>query len=226
VTEFPEVKYNDWRRLVEGELKGAPFEQKMPSRDCDGIPLRPLYTREDAAGLGHVNTFPGFAPFVRGARAAGYAGRPWEISQEIQCSSPAQFNHEARNSPAGGLNALNMVLDKATRNGNDPDWAKPEEVGSGGLSIATLGDLERALEGIDLKRTSLFARSGASGMPFAALLMALMRRRKQPPSRLRGCIEMAPLGVLSHEGSLPQSLEGAYRGWQEHVHRGPGLPSA
>jgi methylmalonyl-CoA mutase len=44
-----------------------------------------------------------------------------------------------------------MVLDKATRNGHDPDWAQPEEVGCGGLSIATLGDLDRALEGIDLE---------------------------------------------------------------------------
>ncbi len=104
-----------------------------------------------------------------------------------------------------------MVLDRATRHGNDPDWSKADDVGSGGLSIATLRDLDRALEGIDLKKTSLFVRSGASGMPFAALLMALMRKRKQPPTRLRGCIEMDPLGVLAHEGSLPQSLEGAYR---------------
>ena len=89
-----------------------------------------------------------------------------------------------------------MVLDNATRNGQDPDWAKPEEVGSGGLSIATVDDLDRALEGIDLEKTSLFVRSGASAMPFAALLMALARQRKQKPARLRGCIEMDPLGVL------------------------------
>jgi methylmalonyl-CoA mutase len=174
----------------------------------EGITLRPLYVKADVADLPHVNSFPGFAPFVRGACAAG---KLWDVSQEITCSSAAEFNHQARNSLASGLNALNMVLDKATRNGNDPDWATPGEVGSGGLSIATLPDLERALEGIDLKKTSLFVRSGASGMPFTALLVALMNRRKQPPSHLRGCIEMDPLGVLSHEGALPQSLEGAYQ---------------
>ena len=96
-----------------------------------------------------------------------------------------------------------------------------------GLSIATVRDLEHALEGVDLRKTTnLSVRSGASGMPFAVLLMALMRKRKQQPSLLRGCIEMDPLGVLSHEGSLPQSLEGAYREmaaltrWAEdHAHR-------
>jgi methylmalonyl-CoA mutase len=211
MTDFPQVSCKDWRRLVEAELKGAPFDQKMLTPTSEGLTLKPLYTREDAAGLPHVNSFPGFAPFARGARAAGGVGRPWEISQEINYSSPSEFNNAARNSLASGLNALNMVLDTATRNGLDPDWAKPEEVGSGGLSIATVNDLQHALEGIDLKKTSLFVRSGASGMPFAALLIAMLRRRKQQPKGLRGCIEMAPLGILSHEGTLPQSLEGAYR---------------
>jgi methylmalonyl-CoA mutase len=42
------------------------------------------------------------------------------------------------------------------------------------------------------------------------LLAALARKRKKTLTGLRGCIEMDPLGVLSHEGRLPQSLEGAY----------------
>jgi methylmalonyl-CoA mutase len=211
MTEFPQVNYNDWRKLVEGELKGASFDQKLITPLREGINLRPIYTREDLAGLGHVHSFPGSSPFVRGARAGGYVTQPWAISQEINYSSPAEFNHEARNCVAGGLTALNMVLDMATRSGNDPDWARPEEVGCGGLSISTLADLDRALEGIDVKKISLFVRAGASGMPFAALLLALMRRRKQAPNRLRGCIEVDPLGVLAHEGTLPQSLECAYR---------------
>jgi len=41
--------------------------------------------------------------------------------------------------------------------------------------------------------------------------VALTRKRKKTPTALRGCIEMDPLGVLSHEGKLPQSVDGAYR---------------
>jgi methylmalonyl-CoA mutase len=105
-----------------------------------------------------------------------------------------------------------MVLEKATRNGNDPDWAQPEDVGSGGLSIATVGDLDRALDGVDLENTPLLVRSGASAMPFAALLVALARKRRKTTTGLHGCIEMDPLGVLSHEGRLPQSIDGARDG--------------
>ena len=208
--EFSPVSYDEWRKLVEVELKGVPFDKRMFTETYEGITLRPIYRHEDVAGLPHVNSFPGFAPFARGVSASGYLKRPWAISQEIACSSPAEFNQAARNSLSRGLNALNVVLDKATRDAHDPDWAQPEEVGFGGLSIATLGDLDRALEGIDLKTTSLFVRSGASAMPFAALLVALALKRGKPPASLHGCIEMDPLGVLSHEGRLPQSLAGAY----------------
>ena len=211
LAEFPPVTYDQWRKVVEAELKGAPFDKKMFTATYEGIRLRPIYRREDVANLPQVNSFPGFAPFVRGSNASGYLKQPWDVSQEIAFSSPTEFNHAARNSISRGLNALNMVLDQATRNGNDPDWAQPEEVGSGGLSIATVADLDRALDGIDLGKTSLLVRSGASAMPFAALLVSLARKRKKISTALRGCIEMDPLGVLSHEGRLPQSVEGAYR---------------
>ena len=209
--EFAPVSYDDWRKVVQAELKDAPFDKKMFASTPEGIQLKPIYRREDVAGLPHVNSFPGFAPFVRGAHAAGYVQQPWNISQEISFSSAREFNHAARNSIGRGLTALNMVLDQATRDGHDPDWALPEQVGSGGLSIASLADLDQALDGIDLDSTSLFIRSGASAMPFATVLVALARKRKKTPTALKGCIEMDPLGVLAHQGKLPQSLEGAYR---------------
>jgi methylmalonyl-CoA mutase len=209
--EFPNVGFEDWRALVQSELKDAPFDKKMFTTTPEGIQLQPIYRRQDVAGLAHLNSYPGFAPFVRGARASGYVQQSWNISQEIAFSSVREFNHAARNSIGRGLTALNMVLDQATRDGHDPDWALPEQVGFGGLSIAALDDLDRALEGIDLETTSLFIRSGASAMPFAALLVALARRRKKTPTGLKGCIEMDPLGVLAHQGRLPQSIDGAYR---------------
>lgn len=210
LAEFPPASYADWRKLVEAELKGAPFDKKMFTATYEGITLKPIYCCEDVANLPHVNSLPGFAPFVRGASASSYVKDSWDVSQEIAVASPTEFNHAARNSISRGLNALNMVLDRATRDGHDPDWAPAEDVGCGGLSIATLGDLDRALDGVDLDKTSLFVRSGASALPFAAVLIALAKKRKKSLAQLRGCIEMDPLGVLAHEGKLPQSLGSAY----------------
>ncbi len=211
MAEFPPVTYEDWRKLVEAELKGAPFDKKMLTSTYEGITLRPIYVAQDTEKLPHVNSYPGFAPFARGATASGYVAEPWDVSQELSAASASDFNHAARNSLSRGSNALNMVLDQATRDGHDPDWARPEEVGRGGLSVATLGDLDKALDGVDLEKTRLFARVGASGLPFAALLAALANKRRKSLKALQGCIEMDPLGVLAHQGKLPQSLPGAYR---------------
>ena len=127
-------------------------------------------------------------------------------------SSPAEFNNAARNYISRGLNALNMVLDQATRDGHDPDWARPDEVGIGrAFRWPCWTTWTRALEGIDLEQTSLLVRCGASAMPFAALLVALARKRKKTPTPCAVASKWIPLGVLSHEGKLPQSLEGAYR---------------
>ncbi len=210
LSEFPSASAADWRAVVEAELKGAPYDKKMFSATPEGITLRPIYRAEDLAAVSHLGGYPGGAPFVRGTRAGGYAGRPWEVSQAITARSPAEFNDAARTYLERGLTAVNMVLDRATRGGLDADWARPEEVGVGGISIATMGDLERALAGIDLARVPLFIRSGASGLPMAMFLIALARKRRLGSDTLRGCVEIDPLGVLAHEGRLPQSLGMAY----------------
>jgi methylmalonyl-CoA mutase len=217
LSEFPPATREQWKKEVEAQLKGAPFDKKMRTTTWEGLTLEPIYDASQNTALPHLGSFPGCAPFVRGRDASGYLGRSWSVSQEISLRDPLEFNLAARHDLARGLDSLNIVLDRATRNGHDPDWADLGEVGVGGLSIATLEDLARTLESIDLSQTPLFIRSGASGLPFAALLAALCRRKNIPLEKLEGCIETDPLGVMAHESSLPQSLPGAYREMAELI---------
>lgn len=208
---FPPVSRETWKAQVEAELKGVPFEKKMLSPTYEGITLQPIYRREDVAGLPHIHSLPGFGPYVRGSSAVGVVERGWEVSQEIATPDAAGFNDAARSGLDRGLTALNMVVDRATRNGADPDWAPETEIGCGGLSVASMADMRTALREIDLTQVPVFIRSGASGMPVASLMVALGRERGDDVARLRGCVEVDPLGVLAHEGRLAQSLDAAYR---------------
>ena len=156
--------------------------------------------------------FPGSRRLSAGSTASGYLKEPWDVSQEIAISSPTEFNHAARNYISRGLNALNMVLDQATRNGHDPIGRGRRKSALAGCRSRRLDDLDRALgwhrSGEDLAAGPLrgfgHALCGAARSPWPA-------SARRPRPALRGCIEMDPLGVLSHEGKLPQSLEGAYR---------------
>ena len=207
--EFPAPDYDDWQAATVESLAGKPFE-KLITATYEGIPLRPLYRREDTAALQFAATVPGRPPYVRGARAAGYLERPWAVAQELAYGRPGDFNRALLSDLAHGQTAVNIVLDGPTRAGQDPDSAAPAEVGRGGLSLATVEDVAEALRGVYLSAVPLFVRAGPAALPLLALLVAHLRRAGQPIAALQGCLESDPLGALAEEGALPVSLERSY----------------
>ena len=46
--DFAPATYDDWRKLVDGVLKGAPFE-KLVGRTYDGLKIEPIYSRAHGA---------------------------------------------------------------------------------------------------------------------------------------------------------------------------------
>ena len=42
--DFAPATYDDWRKLVDGVLKGAPFE-KLVGKTYDGLQIEPIYPR-------------------------------------------------------------------------------------------------------------------------------------------------------------------------------------
>src|SRR3546814_5275563 len=80
MTEFPERTLDDWRTLATKDLKGK-SPDGLVWNTPEGIAVKPLYTAADLQDLEHLDTVPGFAPFVRGPRATMYANRPWTLRQ-------------------------------------------------------------------------------------------------------------------------------------------------
>lgn len=209
--EFESHTYEAWREAAEALLKGAPFDKVMMTKTLEGFAIQPLYRQKDVADLPHLGNFPGVGRPVRGQTAAGYRGRSWEISQELVCATPEEFNAVALHDLMRGQTELNILLDVATRTGRDPDVASVGEVGGCGLSLASLSDVEKAFEGIHLDMISSYFRVGSSGVPVAALLVALANKKGIPVDKLRGCIEMDPLGSLAGKGSLVVGLDQAMK---------------
>ena len=208
--EFSGATYEQWKVEAEKLLKGAPFDKKLLTPTPEGILVRPIYNRADVQELPHLNGRPGFPGFGRGVDAGGYLTDPWKISQELPSSTPEEFNAVARQDLMRGQTELNMLLDVASAQGQDPDHAAVGEVGACGTSVAMLRDLEVAFRDIYLDCVPLFLRSGISGLPLAALLQAYVEKTGLAPAKLTGCIEMDPVAVLAREGSLPLSLDQAF----------------
>lgn len=210
--DFPAPGLDQWQEEVVRLLKGASFEKRMFTRTIDGIRLRPIYTSADTAGLEHCLVPPGTPPFLRGTEAPGEPAIRWEVAQELPFPEPTEFNRCLRHDLERGQTAVNLVLDDAARAGLDPDRAGEGRVGRGGTSIATLDDLDRALEDVDLERTPLFVRAGAAAPVFGALLAALCRKRGTDLTRVSGVIGLDPLAEMAVSGGLPLSLDRAWDG--------------
>ncbi|MCX6165473.1 MAG: methylmalonyl-CoA mutase family protein, partial [Ignavibacteriae bacterium] len=113
--DFPEISFDDWKKTVERELEGIPFEQRLKTKTYEGIYLQFIYTKKDIENLPHISTKPGFKDFIRGTKADGYLGNIWLIAQEIPYPKPEEFNEALKYDLERGQNAINIILDKSTQ---------------------------------------------------------------------------------------------------------------
>jgi methylmalonyl-CoA mutase len=118
MSEHPDLQ--KWKDLATKQLRGKALED-LAWDTPEGIRVNPLYTAEDLEGMPHVNTLPGFAPYVRGPMATMYAGRPWTIRQYAGFSTAKESNAFYRRNLAAGQKGLSVAFDLATHRGYDSD---------------------------------------------------------------------------------------------------------
>lgn len=121
--QFPPVSYDEWRKKVETDLKGADFDKKLVWRTNEGFNVQPIYRIEDIEDLKTTNSLPGQFPYVRGTRT----DNDWYARQEILAEDPKQANADARDVLTRGITSL-------------------------GFKVAEAADVPTLLKGIDLTK--------------------------------------------------------------------------
>ena len=211
--EFEKPSKDKWKEEATAALKGAPFDKVMFTKTYEGLTIEPIYCAEDIEGLPHLKSKPGFPPFVRSTRPNGFVKAPWRISQELTLAFPKEFNAEARFDISRGQTALNIVLDRATRNGLDPAEAPDADVGQGGVSLAALTDVSELFREIDLDRIAVQCHAGATALPLIAMLDVALQDNEKGINHIHSldaCVGADPLAALATDGRLPVSLKTAY----------------
>lgn len=208
--DFPANTHAEWLAAVEKELKGKPFDKTLVKKTYEGIDIQPMYFVHDLDGLPQVDSLPGEAPYMRGTAASGHRVNAWKIAQEITLADPEDFNRAAQYDLTRGQNSLNIVLDRASLSGQDPEQAPADFVGKDGLSLVSLMDAKAAFAGIDLTAQPCRLTCGALGVAPAALIAAFVEEQGQSLADLQGSLVVDPLGVLAAEGALSSSLTTAY----------------
>ncbi len=204
--EFQVPDLDQWREEVVRLLKGAPFEKKMFTRTIEKITVGPMYTKGDISDLPWAENLPGSWPNLRGNKP----GAGWLVAQELPYPTVEEFNNALRSDLRRGQTAVNLVLDKAGLRGLDPDQAEAAFVGAKGTSVASLADLEVALDGVDLEKTPLFLQAGSAALPVMALMLAMLQKHGKNPEKLSGCLGCDPVFGLAEKGTLPLELNRLY----------------
>ena len=70
------------------------------------IPVKPFYTKDDIAGMDHLNYAAGLPPYLRGPYSVMYAMQPWTIRQYAGFSTADESNAFYRRNLAAGQKGL------------------------------------------------------------------------------------------------------------------------
>jgi methylmalonyl-CoA mutase len=172
--DFAGATSADWRGLVDGVLKGAPFE-KLVSKTYDGLQVQPIYPR--ATGASPV---PGRA-----------AAAPWQIMQRMDHPDPAKANAHALHDLENGATGL------------DIEFARGWHARGFGLIDDSAATLKRAFDGVVFDAGISIALNPASwrGDNAGINLAALIAERSIDPGRVDLRFNYQPLSILAASGT-------------------------
>ncbi len=187
MAENPNLK--NWKELATKQMKGKPVDS-LNWKTPEGITVKPLYTAEDIADLPHVNTVPGYAPFVRGPMATMYAGRPWTIRQYAGFSTAKDSNAFYRRNLAAGQKGLSVAFDLPTHRGYDSDHPRVVgDVGKAGVAIDSVEDIKILFDQIPLDQMSVSMTMNGAVLPIMASYIVAAEEQGVKQEQLTGTIQ-------------------------------------
>jgi methylmalonyl-CoA mutase len=187
MAEHPKLK--NWKELASKQMKGQPVES-LNWNTPEGITVKPLYTAEDIAEIPHVNTLPGYAPYVRGPMATMYAGRPWTIRQYAGFSTAKDSNAFYRRNLAAGQKGLSVAFDLPTHRGYDSDHPRVVgDVGKAGVAIDSVEDVKILFDQIPLDQMSVSMTMNGAVLPIMAGYIVAAEEQGVKQEQLTGTIQ-------------------------------------
>ena len=197
--DFAPATYDDWRKLVDGVLKGAPFE-KLVGKTPDGLRIDPIYPRASGAA----------------AIAGRPAAAPWRIMQRIDHPDAGAANAQALHDLENGATGLTLVF--AGANGTHGFGLEP-----------TAEAVEKVLDGVFVDAgISIELQVGPQSRMAAIHLAEYLKRRGLDPAACDIRFGLDPIGACAVWGSSPYgwaeivpAVTGAIKGFAAMGFKGP-----
>ena len=189
MADFPKRRRADWEKLAAKELKGRSLDA-LSWMTPEGIQVKPLYGAEDLEALEHVQSLPGFPPYLRGPYATMYANRPWTIRQYAGFSTAEASNAFYRECLKAGQMGLSVAFDLATHRGYDSDHPQVVgDVGMAGVAVDSVEDMKILFDDIPLDRMSVSMTMNGAVLPVMAGFIVAAEEQGVGQEQLSGTIQ-------------------------------------
>ena len=154
------------------------------------IAIKQSYTREDLAGLEHLDYAAGIPPYLRGPYSTMYVMQPWTIRQYAGFSTAEESNAFYRRNLAAGQKGLSVAFDLATHRGYDSDHERVTgDVGKAGVAIDSILDMKILFDQIPLDRMSVSMTMNGAVLPIMAFYIVTAEEQGVPAEKLSGTIQ-------------------------------------
>ena len=184
---IPDFSNVEWGAMPKSTKAAPPIRTWETT---EGLELKTHYEYNDIADLDFLNTYPGFAPFLRGPYPTMYVEKPWTIRQYAGFSTAKASNAFYRRNLAAGQKGLSIAFDLATHRGYDSDHPRViGDVGMAGVAIDSIYDMRTLFEGIPLDQMSVSMTMNGAVLPVLALYIVAAEEQGVPKEKLSGTIQ-------------------------------------
>src|SRR5581483_10753831 len=168
--------------------KSADILTTPARKTLSGIPVEPVYTAADIAGL-EVPP-PGQFPYTRGIHESMYRGKLWTMRQFSGFATPEETNRRYLYLLSQGQTGLSVAFDLPTLMGYDADHPTSEgEVGKCGVSICSLEYMETLFSGIPLGDVTVSMTINSPAAVIWAMYLAVAEKQGVEWGRLSGTLQ-------------------------------------
>ncbi|XVH30796.1 methylmalonyl-CoA mutase family protein [Haloferacaceae archaeon DSL9] len=167
-------------------------ERKDRFATVSNLGIDRLYTPDDVADLDYDEDlgFPGEEPYTRGVYPTMYRGRPWTMRQFAGFGTAEETNERFHYLIEHGQTGLSTAFDMPSLMGKDSDDPLSDgEVGTEGVAVDTLRDMEVLFDGIDVGEVSTSFTINPSAPVIYAMYIALADQQGVPRDELRGTLQ-------------------------------------
>ena len=190
----PDFSKIDFRATKENKESFVKWEEENNIQKSwktpEQIDVKPVYGKEDLAGMEHLNYAAGIAPYLRGPYSTMYVMRPWTIRQYAGFSTAEESNAFYRRNIAAGQKGLSCAFDLATHRGYDSDHERVVgDVGKAGVAVDSILDMKILFDQIDLGKMSVSMTMNGAVLPILAFYIIAAEEQGVPQEQLQGTIQ-------------------------------------